>query len=144
MPGASSVGLAKLIANGAVGGLAVSLLAAASEIPLPMSLPEPHTTTEAVLALVGLAIWREQRQQRVAPPPPPPTRDDSDSGSARSEWRENLMGKLEEMAFGNRESAKEVKDFRLEFSDFRGETRGRLEGIEGRVTRVEHTLEKNK
>jgi hypothetical protein len=133
----STVGasLAKLIGGSALGGLLVSALAVASDIPIPSELPAPHTALDMVNigALIGMII-REIRR--------PKKEERSDMTKTDPGWRNTLLEKLEDLAYGSKDTVRELKDHRLDFADFRGETRGRLNAIEDRVSRVEDAMEK--
>lgn len=143
LTGATGAGIMKAVYAGSAGGSALALAVAASLGEIPS---DGHTVVELVslLSLSAVAyIWTQiramnkqsaQQQAPVQIPHEPHPHQESGSGE---HWRENLMQKLEDMAYGTRESGKELKEHRIEFSRFAGRTEARLDGLDERMSRIE-------
>jgi len=126
-------GVVKLLGGSLLGTMLIgSVLAATGEIPLPTA-SEAHSGVEvAMLGVLGYML-REVREMRAK------TKPESQSGESRPEWREKLMLRLEDMAFG-------LSEHRGEFAGLKSELHGRFDAIDGKFdgldTRVKTLTQK--
>ena len=113
-----------------LGGIS-ALVASTAGSDLPIPIPSVHGSMEALMATVMIWIVKEIKA------PPRQTQAAAHDCAVNDSWRELLLQKLEDVAYGSKESSKELQEHRRDFTEFVGDTRRRFTGLEDRMTTLE-------
>lgn len=134
----SASGIGKLVLGsiGAGGAMVLAVATALGEIPTPTV--DSHTPMDALVTVLGTYIVMELRAAKKKSVNQAGT--ETKSGEYKS-VSDLIVSKLEDLAFGAKENATEVKELRLDFADFRGSVNARLVGLEGRVDHISDKVE---
>lgn len=113
-----------------VGTVSAGLLYA-SAVVADNSLPSPslHGAMEVLMASLLAWVVREMKSGKRAPAGDGP----SDGGGNAPSWRESMLRLAEEAALGTKDIGEKLSLHREEFTEFRGETRSRLNNLEKSV-----------
>jgi len=122
------LGPAKVLFTGASAGLLYAAGVSVADLPLPA--PSVHNTLEAAMIAVMAWMVREVKVSKQQPKDP--------SGPSGQAWTKILMDSIAACTESTQEVAKELKEHRLEFADFRGDANARFRQIDQKFTESRH------